>query len=258
MEILESITSSPLFSLGSFILGAVGILLTVFLYFRSQKNKIPCYKAVSHTIIERLHNSLDDLEVHYKGSVQKRITVTRIVFWNAGKETINKIDTVEKDPLRVEVPAFIEVLDIQVIDVSSDSNSVSMKKSIISEDKTVYPLDFDYFDHNEYFVIQIIHNASSEEKLGFEGKIKGVQSFGSTQSFSKETIPFIAPTRESVGNQMFTKYFMPFIFFAMGIFVLWRLLNGKTDWYVWLIAVFFFFIAVITYYNSRYAAPAKL
>lgn len=253
--ILEPIANNPLFTLGSFV---VSILLAVFFYFLSQKNKIPCYEAVSYTIIEGLHNSLGELKVYYKGSVQKRITATRMVFWNDGKETIDKRDTVEKDLLRIEIPSFIEVLDIKIIDFSSDSNSVSMQDKIVSEDKSIYPLDFEYLDNNEYFVIQIIHNASAEEEFGFKGKIKGVQSFRSVQSLSRNTIPFIAPARESIGARILMKYVISLTFFVSGIFSLWHLFNGKTDWYVWLGAVYCFLAAVFTYYTFRHTSPVKL
>jgi len=136
---LASLASNPLVTLGSFALAIISILLAIIFFFRSHKIKIPCFEQKSNTIIEGLHKSLDGLEVHYKGTVQERITVTKIAFWNDGKETIDKSDMVEKDPLRIEVPSSIEILDIQVIDVSSDSNSVTIGEAIATDNEVTFP-----------------------------------------------------------------------------------------------------------------------
>jgi hypothetical protein len=146
---IEALASNPLVTLGSLVLAILGILLAVIFYIRSQKNKTPCFKEASNTIIEGLHKSLDGLEVHYKGTVQERITVSKVAFWNDGKETIDRSDMVDKDPLRIEAPNTIDILDIQVIDISSDSNSVTLGEVEINEDIITYPISFDYLDHED-------------------------------------------------------------------------------------------------------------
>jgi len=264
MEVtIESLASTPWVTLGSFALAFFGILLAIIFYFRSQKNKTPCYEEASNTIIEGLHKSLDGLEIHYKGNIQERITVTKVAFWNDGKETIDKSDTVEKDPLRIELPNSIEVLDIQVIDVSSNSNSVSIKNAIVTKDKTTYTLDFEYLDNNDYFVIQIIHNGSSQEELGIEGKIKGVKRIEKTtgskiQSSLIKAIPFMSPVGELMSTPIFFKYFGSLTYFSIGLFISWYIFSGKTDWFMWLGAGFCFLATGIMYYGFRHIAPVKI
>ena len=260
---LESLASNPLITLGSFALAIFAIVLAVIFYIRSQKYKIPCFEEKSYTIIEGLQKSLEGLEVHYKSTVQERITVTKVIFWNDGKETIDKADTVEKDPLRIDVPSSIDVLDIQVIDVSSDSNSVDIGDAFSANNKKTYPLSFEYLDHNEYFVIQIIHNGASRERFGIKGKIKGVKKLEKimgtpTRLRITTDIPFLLPLEALVNSSKIMKYAYSLIYFAAGLFAIWHLFNGNTDWYIWVLAGISFLIAVFMYTESRHISPVKI
>ena len=260
---LESLTSTPFVTLGSLVLAIFGILLAIIFYFRSQKNKTPCFEEKSNTIIEGLHKSLDGLEVHYKGKAQDRITVTKVAFWNDGKETIDKSDMVEKDPLRIEIPKSIEVLDVQVIDVSSNSNSVTLSKVITAENEITYTMDFEYLDQTEYFVVQIIHNGTAQEQLEIKGKIKGVKSMekvsGARASSSlMKVLPFSTSVNLMITSPLLMKYFGSLTYFSLGLVAMWNLFNDKTEWYVWLGAGFCFFAAGVIFYGYRHIAPVKI
>ncbi len=140
---------------------------------------------------------------------------------------------------------------------------MSIQNAIVTEDKTTYTLDFEYLDNDDYFVIQIIHNGSSQEKLGIEGKIKGVKSIekvtgARVQSSLIKVMPFIAPIDELMGTPIFFKYFGSLTYFSIGLFVTWQIFNGKTDWYMWLGAGFCFFATGVMYYGFRHIAPVKI
>ncbi|PWF62803.1 hypothetical protein CBX96_14330 [Shewanella sp. BC20] len=259
---LESLATNPIVTLGSFSLAVLGIVLAVVFYFKAQKNKTPCFEKSSNTIIEGLHNSLDGLEVRYKGSVQERITVTKLAFWNDGKETIDKSDLVERDPVRVYIPEGVDVLDIQIISVSEESNSVSVQK--IEEISNTYRLNFDFLDYEEYFVVQVIHNGSSSVPIKIEGKIKGSRSIEKVASSQvKATIssgfPFFG---EQVGvllaSRLFMKYVGSLTYFLMAIFAAWNLITGNTQWFVWLGGTFCLFASGLMYYGFRHIAPVKI
>lgn len=260
---LESLASNPLVTLGSFALAIFAIVLAIIFYFRSQKNKTPCFEEKSNTIIEGLHKSLDGLQVQYKGTVQERITVTKVAFWNDGKETIDRADLVEMDPLRIEVPISIDILDIQVIAASSDSNSVVIGEAISTENEITYPLSFEYLDQDEYFVVQIIHNGASQERFEIKGKIKGVKSLEKVtgarlQSSIIGVLPFAGPINTLMVSPLFMKYFGSLTYLSIGLFAIWNLFNGKTDWYVWVGAGFCLFAAGIMFYGFRHIAPVKI
>ena len=260
---LVSLASNPLVTLGSFALAIFSIVLAIIFYIRSQKNKTPCFEEKSNTIIEGLHKALDGLQVQYKGTVQNRITVTKVAFWNDGKQTIDRADLVEKDPLRIEVTNSIDVLDIQVIDASSDSNCASIGEAIPTESKTTYPLSFEYLDHDEYFVVQVIHNGGSQDRFEIKGKIKGVKTLekvtGARVQLSLiKLLPFAGPIDSLIASPLFAKYFGSLTYFLIGLFAVWNLFNGKTEWYVWVGAGFCFFATGVMYYGFRHIPPVKI
>lgn len=259
---LLSLANNPLVTLGSFALAIIGIILAIIFYFRSQKNKIPCFAESSNTIIEGLNKALDGLEVHYKGKLQERVTVTKVVFWNDEKETIDKSDMVQKDPLRIEIPSSVMLLDVQIIDAKSDSNSVILGEPTLTENAVIYTLGFEYLDQNDYLVIQIVHSGSSLEKFEIKGKIKGAKSvrtsIGRAVINLMKTFPFIAPIAPFMFNQLRMKYFGSITYVSMGLFLVWNLLNGNTDWYVWLATGISFFAAVFLFIANRHITPVKI
>lgn len=270
-EMVESLSTNPVVTLGSFILAVLGIILAIVFYIRSQKNKTPCFEGSSNTLIEGLHKSLDGLEIHYKGQSQERITVTKIVFWNAGKDTIDSSDLVELDQLRVATPKSIDILDIKIIDVSSSSNSVSLGNATEDETTKSYPLKFEYLDNEDYFVIQIIHNGSCEEYFHIAGKIKGVKSLihddGLRLSASQSKIlkfvpimplPFAPSLDVAMRSPLFMKYFGSLTYVIMGLFAIWNLFIGNTEWYVWVGAGFCFVASLLMYFSYRYVPPVKI
>lgn len=171
---IESLTTNPYFNIAGFIIGFLGVLLTIVFYLRAKKEKIPCFEISSNTILEKLHKSLDGLEVHYKGEAQERITITKVAFWNDGKETIDRNHLVEKDSLRLICPLSAKILDIRIVKSSAESNFVQIDNPVSDKDVTYYPLNFEYLDNKDSFIIQIVHTGNSHECFDIKGKIKGV------------------------------------------------------------------------------------
>jgi len=265
---LDSLSNNPLIVLGSFALAILGMLLAVFIFFRSQRNKTPCFDRVNNTIIEGLHKSLDGLEVHYKGSAQERVTVTKLLFWNQGRDTIDRSDLVEKDKLRVVSPDQVEVLDIKIIYTSTESCAVELGEQTNEGEATFFPITFDFLDHKDHFVIQIVHNGSSDKDFSIEGKIKGVKNLlkpdvirhpkSKLQSTLKKFLPLSAPMEQLIENPFFMKYFGSLIYLAFAGIAVWNLFIGNTAWYVWLAGIFFIIISLALYFGVRHIPPMKI
>ena len=166
----------PAFSIISFIIGVFGVVSAFVIYFLSKKEKVPCFDSSNNSIIEGIDKKLNDLEVHYKGVPQKRITVTKIIFWNDGKDVLHGNDIVKKDPLRIVCPENVEILDIQILDESGNPNSVEIHDPINDNGVTYYPVSFDYLGHKDNAIIQLVHNGKSYLHFNIEGKFKGVKA----------------------------------------------------------------------------------
>ncbi len=260
---IESLASNPLVSIGSLVLAVLGVVLAVVFYIRSQKNKVPCFDCSSNTIIEGLHKSLDGLEVHYKGAVQERITITKIVFWNDGRDTIDRSDLVDRDPLRIVCPEGADILDIQIISDDAELNSVELGNLATEDQEIYYPINFDYLDHEEHFVIQIIHNGESSDKFFVSGKIKGVKAISKVSDAKPpavifQYIPSMGPFEKLMSSPMFYKYAGSLLYFSGAMFAIWNLLTGNTQWYVWLAVPVLLLFSGVMYFGFRHISPVKI
>ena len=128
------------------------------------------YFETSTNIFKDLSDKFELLEILYKGQKIKNLTITKIIFWNNGKETIKKEDIVPSDPLVLEVDKGFQILDVKIF----PNNSSSKFTYSISDDLSTAKLDFDYIDKNEGAVIQISHSGYSSENIQLKGKIMGV------------------------------------------------------------------------------------
>jgi hypothetical protein len=260
---IESFANDPLVSIGSLVLAVLGIILAIFFYIRSQRNKVPCFDTSSSTIIEGLHKALDGLEVTYKGATQERITISKVIFWNECKDTIDKHDLVMQDPLRIVCPKDIEILDIQVISDNVKLNSIILEKQVVEKDIIYYPVSFEYLDHEEYIIIQIIHNGDTSGKFSVAGKIKGVKSITKVSEVKPPAkifkyLPFISPYEKILSSPIFYKYIGSLLYFSAAMYAVWNLFVGNTQWYVWLAIPILLFFSGVMYFGFRYISPVKI
>lgn len=75
------------------------------------------------------------------------MTVTKVAFWNNGKETINDVDQAPTDKLRVLLDEKYEILESELIFETSHTNNIKLRN-----DQNVINIDFDYFDYNQGFI----------------------------------------------------------------------------------------------------------
>lgn len=261
---LQSLANDPVVTLGGFLFGIVGIVLAVIFYARAKKDRVPCFEVVSNTLIEGLHEAIDGLELRYKGVSQQRITVTKLAFWNAGRETIDKRDFVGTDPIGVTCTSSLEILDLQVIQVSAKSNSVTFGCGVTTKDDLhFYPIEFEYLDNEDFFVVQIVHSGQKDAVFNFQGKIKGVKKIekatGVRVDRRSDKLVFLASHLDKMlFNKLFMKYAVSLGYLGLGAFGIWNLLQGRVDWYVWALTVFCFFGACVMYFGNRHIAPVKI
>lgn len=258
---ISSLATNPYSTVIGLIFTILSVVIAIIFYLRSKKEKIPYFEISSNTILEKLHKSLDGLEVHYKGEAQERITVTKVVFWNDGKETIDRNHLVEKDPLRLICPLSTKILDVRIVDCSAESNSVQIGSPVSDKDVTYYPLSFEYLDYREYFVIQVIHNGNTHEQFNIEGKIKGVKTIENVKTTEIQSSVFggllFGNSKFLPLNPSIIKYFGSFTYFIIALFTIWSLLNGHREWYLWTCAAFSLIASIIMFFGFK-IAPVRV
>jgi hypothetical protein len=260
---INSLASNPWITVGGFVIGLLGVVLAVVFYVKAKKERVPCYEHSSNTLIEGVDKTLDGLQLHYRGQPQSRITVTKVVFWNEGRETIDKSDLVIADPVRILCPLSVDILDIQIVQSSSSANAVRLGLPSSSGKHTSYPIEFEYLDHKDYFVIQIVHNGDDTPRFNIIGKIKGVSELvrvpnARVKSKALRLIPIMSQLERLMDNRLFMKYAGTGSYLALACVGAWLLTHGKNDWYVWAGTTFCAFAASIMYISLRRTAPVNI
>lgn len=159
------------------IMGLVGVALALFaIHLQIKDKKRPCYAVLSQTIVSDANSILSGLHVIFKGIPQDRVTVSRIIFWNDGRDAIKCEDISKASPIRVAVAPGAEVLSCSLLGSASDTNGVHIHVSETeptpSENYEIY-VDFEFLNYGDGFVLDIIHNGPFDHQIALEGTIIG-------------------------------------------------------------------------------------
>jgi len=258
-ELLQRIAQNPLVTLLSLALGVIGIILALVFYLKSRKLKVARYEVLSRTIVEDLTAKLDGLEVRYQQVPQQRITVSRVFVWNEGTDTIDTADLTPIDPLRVEFSEGAELLDARIVFQTYPANQVRINvPALPSESKTPTNLNisFDYLDHSDGAIVQLVHTGARSHKIVVKGKIKGSEPIQRVTSPAYRAFP--KPVRELAASKVFG-WFGVILYFAGGITSLVYFIGHRTNWYLLPVAALGFFGAWVMFIGyTREQLPRSL
>ena len=95
----------------------ISLPLAIYFYRKSKKEKTPCFAIQGTSLIHASKKKIPSLQLHFHGVADPidDVSVTRLAFWNAGRETIHKADIVKTDPLVIHIAAGSKILDAEVI-----------------------------------------------------------------------------------------------------------------------------------------------
>lgn len=178
MNIIELITKNPAFPIATFI---IGILVRTYFYYKSKKTKVLKYVLKSYNLVKDHTSKFTDLNIKYKNEDVKNFTVTKMIFWNAGKETLDGKDITTAEPLTLKIKDGFRFLEVSILKANNEASQISI--SPIQNNNTIN-IAYDYLDNLDGAVINIIHDATKSDDIEFSGKIKGLKKIVKT-SFPK-------------------------------------------------------------------------
>jgi hypothetical protein len=152
----------------------IGGILSVYFYLKSLRDKKPCWGIRGNTLIEDYSNLYEHLKISYNDQPVQNLTVSKVVFWNDGLQTINKQDLVTVNPLRISALNDVRILDATILCANNSSSLFEVK---VADDQKAALMTFDYLDKNQGAVIQVIHSGTSSLDLMIVGDVKGVRQF---------------------------------------------------------------------------------
>jgi hypothetical protein len=99
------------------------------------------------------------------------LSVCRVAVWNAGRETIRRIDIPKGDPFVIASQSEDHVfLDVRIEATVNSNNAV---EATISRDKKQIRVIFEYLDYAEGAVIQIVHTGTNSASIRLQGTVMG-------------------------------------------------------------------------------------
>lgn len=114
-----------------------------------------------------------ELTLLYQGEPVPRVTVSDVVVWNQGNETISRNEIAPLDPLRLEVPEAEAILSCRV--VKSSRKAIGSEVGTPADNPRSAAVVFDFLDPMDWLTIQVVHTARVARAVTLKGTVKGVR-----------------------------------------------------------------------------------
>ncbi|MCU0439841.1 MAG: hypothetical protein MUC49_18310 [Raineya sp.] len=151
-----------------FVLAIVSIILAIIFYYKSLKDKKPVYTKRTFHVIDNNISTLKKIQIYYNEQLIKDLSITKVAFWNSGKEPIRKSDIATTDPIVISTNEEIVIYDFELV-FYQNVNDVIIKQL----DKNKISIEFDFLNHNDGFILNVYHNGISSNEIKIEGTIIG-------------------------------------------------------------------------------------
>lgn len=164
-DFVNSLSQNP-----GLIITILSFIGMIYFYFKGRKVKLAFYYTRSINVVEDL-GKFESLKMFYSDKQIENFTITKLVFWNGGSDTIDSQDISSAEPLILRPIESSEILNANIIHVKNSASQFSLDTP---DDNSYVKLKFDYLDPGDGAIIQIVHTGTSGEDIEVSGKIKGV------------------------------------------------------------------------------------
>src|ERR1051325_1942562 len=111
-KVMEHLAAHPLFGLYTFLFGLLFSAALSYSFHRfSIRTKQPYWAIKSTNMVQGFSRQLPSLNIRYGDSEVENLTVSKVMFWNAGNQTLDGQDISRVDPLRIEPVGSTKMLD---------------------------------------------------------------------------------------------------------------------------------------------------
>lgn len=158
---------------------------------KSRRAKEPCWSEQSYPLVVQSRVAVPDLEVSFQGRRVETVTISELLFWNNGRETINGADVASANPLRIKPHLEGTILAASVI----ASNSQSQPRLGLANNEAV--ISFDYLDQGQGIVYRVVHTGNRPRSLNLVGDIRGSEPLQEVGYFYGD---LIQPARKEISR----------------------------------------------------------
>jgi hypothetical protein len=218
-------------------------LIIAHIYHRLQMSRRElCWSIDSTSLIKGYSSLFEKLKIQYGGQRIENLTVSKIVFWNNGNETIDYAD--------IAVPLFItpreaantQILDVKVIKTSTVGNRFDAHKM---PDDPIIALHFNYLDPEQGTLIQVIHTGVSPLPLKVGGEVKGVREI----EYKIKRPDLVSQLPRLL--VYFYAVMMSTLVVALVYNSVFLGIPARTNWVVWLLGALWMIVLVGVYFDIR-------
>jgi len=165
---LSDLLNSPWIGFAGLLVGIVCVILAVFFYIRGKRERLPRFDTRTNNIVSDLRARFDALQMLYANQQIDNLSVTRVILWNAGRQAIRASDIAPTDPVAIRVSKPYQILDARVLGETAATNRFRV---FVSNDRTEVTCQFDYVDHGQGAVLQVIHTAKVDNDVRLDGTV---------------------------------------------------------------------------------------
>ncbi|MDR2207263.1 MAG: hypothetical protein LBE36_14025 [Flavobacteriaceae bacterium] len=208
------------------LIGLLGFLMSIYLYFKGKRSRIPTYNIRTINLVQENINKIETVEILYSKKKIKNLSVSKIAFWNNGRETITSDDVASKNTVRLVIEENYIFLDANIIYRKNQANDFDIK---ISDDNKSIDISFEYFDFGEGIVIQVFHTGNHSANIYMKGSIRTVNKIHRKGNSHLSSLFQNFVVRMIMGkNNIYERKFPAYFIFVTGIVYLFLGL----DWWV--------------------------
>ena len=147
-----------LLGIAGFVVGLIGIIVSVVLYFRSKNKYLLEHRMKSTQLITEQMTRIPKLEVTVDGQRVDSLTSTTIEFINSGNQSISSSDFASNEPLGITITGHLHSCDVS----ADNPNSIPYLESINNEtpDNETFCVKFDFLKKKQSFSITLLHDGT--------------------------------------------------------------------------------------------------
>lgn len=151
-------------------IAVLGFVFAYYFYVKSKRTKQPYCITFSSAITGKVLRTVPDLELTYKKRPINNLALTKLVFWNAGAETIHSSDIPEKSPFLIKLNGDAKILNCNLEFVKKEASAIA---ATVAPAQDQIMVTFDYLDRNDGFVLELLHTGESDKSVEVCAVFKG-------------------------------------------------------------------------------------
>ena len=166
---INSLPQNPWVTIISLLITISAMTMSIVFYQRGRRKKSIRYCFRSDLLFEDFKEKIEGLTIKYSGKQIDTLTVTKIIFWNNGTETLNREDFLSNDKFSISIDTDYHILDASIKKINNIPIEI-----MISDDGKKIDIDFEYLDKKDSFIIQLFHTGNTNSNIfHVNGIIKG-------------------------------------------------------------------------------------